>query len=475
MKMFRKLVHVAILAALAPVVHAQAPEPLREAARAAVTANPEVQARWHAFRAAEAEQDVARGGYRPQLDFTASSGRERISRPGLGSDSFNHQNATLSLNQMVYDGFFTRSEVSRLGHARLARYFELVDAAEGTVLEAVRAYADVLRYRELLQLAKDNYVQHRQVHDQIAERAAAGVARRVDLEQATGRLALAESNLLTELSNLHDVSARYQRIVGAQPPEALPAPGGDLAALPGSAQEALAEAFRNSPSLLAAQENVRSGQAEVDARRAAHHPRVDLRARQAVDRNLSNVSGTTREGVVEVVLSYNLYRGGADNARLRQAAEQLNQARDLREKACRDLRQTLAIAHNDVRRLQEQLVYLDQHQLSTEKARQAYRDQFDIGQRTLLDLLDTENEYFQARRAYVSAVHDRYIAQARTLAGMGQLMSTLQVAREDLPDAAALGHADGVEMAALCAAEAPSMTEIDKEALFAEVMRESRR
>ena len=202
---------------------------------------------------------------------------------------------------------------------------------------------------------------------------------------------------------------------------------------------------------------------------------VDLRARQAVDRNLSNVSGTTREGVVEVVLSYNLYRGGADNARLRQAAEQLNQARDLREKACRDLRQTLAIAHNDVRRLQEQLVYLDQHQLSTENARQAYRDQFDIGQRTLLDLLDTENEYFQARRAYVSAVHDRYIAQARTLAGMGQLMSTLQVAREDLPDAAALGHADGVEMAALCAAEAPTMTEIDKEALFAEVMRESRR
>ncbi|THF54996.1 TolC family outer membrane protein [Pseudothauera rhizosphaerae] len=474
MPMFRKVIATAVCASLPALAVAQVPEALRDAARSAVVANPEVQAGWHAFRASEEEQDVARGGYLPQLDLTASTGRERRTRPGLGTDSYSHRNATLSLNQMVYDGFFTRSEVARLGHAKLARYFELVDASENAALEALRAYADVLRYRELVRLAQENYVQHRQIHQQIAERTGAGVGRRVDLEQATGRLALAESNLLTEVSNLHDVSARYQRIVGSTPPEELPAAGPRLGSgpLPAGVAGALREAFAASPALAAAQQNVQSGQAQVDARRAAYHPRLDLRASQAVDRNLENVSGTSRDGVVALVLTYNLFRGGSDAARIRQAGEALNQAKDLREKACRDLRQTLSIAYNDVQRLEEQLRYLDQHQLSIEKAREAYRRQFDIGQRTLLDLLDTENEYFQARRAYVAAATDQFVAQARTLAGMGHLLRALNVAREDLPAPADLGYEGNPDdPASICPPEGPSPLQIDKEVVFAEAMR----
>src|SRR5690606_15816913 len=147
-------------------------------------------------------------------------------------------------------------------------------------------------------------------------------------------------------------------------------------------------------------------------------------------------------------------------------------ARDLREKVCRDLRQTLTIAYNDTQRLKEQLGYLDQHQLSIEKAREAYRNQFDIGQRTLLDLLDTENEYFQARRAYVNARYDQGSAQARSLAGMGRLMQALQVAREELPTPAELGQdRSGIDVAELCPATAPTPESIDKAALLAEVMR----
>lgn len=476
-----KRVHVLVFLALSCVFSQAfaapvAPGPLRDAVRKAVVMNPEVQARWHGFRAAEAEQDVARGGYYPQVDLTAGVGRERQTRPGSGTDHFNRRGATLSLNQMVYDGFFTRNEVARMGYARLARYYELVEVSEVTALEVVRAYGDVLRYRELVRLAKENYVEHKLVSDQIGERAAAGVGRRVDLEQAVGRLSLAESNLLTEVSNLHDVSARYLRLVGEMPPEAMPEFGASLRAepLPASVQEALRGAFNTNPALNAAIENVRAGQSLVEVRRAANQPRVDLRARQSVDQNLNGLDGHSRDSVVEVVLSYNLFRGGADQARIRQAAEGLNQAKDLREKACRDLRQTLSIAFNDSHRLVEQLRYLDQHQLSIEKAREAYRRQFDIGQRSLLDLLDTENEYFQARRAYVNASYDLITAQARTLTGMGQLMSALEVSRDDLPSAAQAGQ-DRIDSdpADLCPADAPLPLHIDKAALLEEALKES--
>ena len=77
--------------------------------------------------------------------------------------------------------------------------------------------------------------------------------------------------------------------------------------------------------------------------------------------------------------------------------------------------------------------YLDQHRLSTEKSQQAYRQQFDLGQRTLLDMLNSQNEYFEANRAYINARHNLIVAQARTLSGMGQLVPTLNVTRANMP------------------------------------------
>lgn len=472
--MLRPLVCIAVLAALPPVVSADVPADLQHAARKAVVANPEVQAGWHAFRGTAQAQTIARAGYLPQADLIVSVGRERVERAGRDDERFTYRLTALSLNQMVYDGFLTRSEVLRLGYAKLARYYELVDLSETAALEALRAYSDVLRYRDLVRLAQENYVRYRQIHAQITERADAGVGRRVDLEQAAGRLALAESNLLTEVSNLHDVSARYLRIVGEAPPDPLApfSPDAAVGALPPTVREALRTAFTTSPALNAAVENVRAGQAQIDVRKAAFRPRVDLRARQALHDNFEGLEGASRDGVIELVMNYNLFRGGADQARLRQAADELHQAKDLREKVCRDLRQTLTIAFNDVERLDEQLHYLDQHQLSIEKVREAYRRQFDIGQRTLLDLLDTENEYFDARRAWVNAWYDRIIARARTLAGMGRLMGALGVAREDLPTATEAGQDRmGIDPETVCPAEAPVPLRIDKTALFDEAMK----
>jgi adhesin transport system outer membrane protein len=95
----------------------------------------------------------------------------------------------------------------------------------------------------------------------------------------------------------------------------------------------------------------------------------------------------------------------------------------------------------------------------------------------LLDLLDTENEYFEARRAYVNAVHDQVIAQARSLASMGQLLKTLGVVREDLPTVSDLGQDEDEYKAdpeTMCPPEAPTMLKVDKEALLAEAMKSGR-
>lgn len=444
------------------------PEPMVEAARKAVASNPEVQARWHGFLAASNERDVARGGYFPQVDLRAATGRENRDTPVQPFGTYSFNGTQLSLNQMLFDGLFTPSEVKRLGYARLTRYYELVEASETSALEAVKAYADVVRYRELVEAAKQNYVEHKQTGGLVEERSKAGVGRGVDVDQASGRLALAESNLLTELTNLHDVSARYLRIVGEKPPATLPGLPDKFAigAMPSSTDVLMRDGLSNSPTLNAAFENARAFRTAIDTRKSAYLPRLDLRAYETRDRNQTTfgLPGHTRVGGVELVLSYNLFRGGADIARERQAVQQHEQARDQKEKACRDVRQTLSIAYSDVRSLSEQLRYLDQHRLSTEKAQQAYRQQFDLGQRTLLDMLDSQNEYFEANRAYINAHYNLIVAQARTLSGMGQLVPTLNVNRGNMPSLQDAGQdrAAALDPAELCPQEESTVDTMEK-------------
>lgn len=446
------------------------PAPLVTAVQKAVVTNPEVQARWREYTGAVADGEAATAGYKPQVDLTLGVGREWKDYPGatpVGSRTeYTRTGGAITLTQMLFDGMHTRNEVKRLGYAKLVRYYELLEASENISLEAVRAYADVARRSELVEEARANFLEHKLTAVQIDQKARAGVARRVDLDQANGRLALAESNLLTEISNLHDVSARYLRIMGEKPPAKLPALPESFAlqGIPASATEAMRIGLPNSPTINAAYENVRSSQSNIESRKAAYWPRVDFRIRDSWGRNVDGVDGSRRDQVAEVVLNYNLYRGGYDKAREKQAVEYRFQARDLQEKACRDVRQTLAIAYQDVVKIKEQLGYLQTHKLSTEKAMQAYRQQFDIGQRTLLDLLDTQNELFEANRAYINARYDEAIAQARTLASMGKLTAALGVSRPDQPGLQEAGQDRDplLPPEELCPFDAPELAVVDK-------------
>ncbi len=448
----RSICAAAALLAVCGFAAAQSTDTLRAAAEKAVATNPEVTARFNAFRAAGDAVDVVRGGLLPRVDLNADIGRDtdRIDNRNPVSQSLNRRGIGLSLTQLLWDGLGTRNEVERLSHDRLARYFELIDATEQTALEAARAHFDVQRYRRLVQLAEDNYVQHRYAFQQIQSRVRAGVGRGVDLEQAAARVALAESNLVTEQANLHDVTARYQRIVGEAPPAQLPALTLLRQGVPASAGEAMGAALRQGAAISASIENLRGARSASDSRRGLYHPRVEARLRTTAGRNVDGIQEQTRNSAAEVVMSWNLYNGGSDQARVRQQVNLVNQAADQRDRACRDTRQTSAIAFNDTRKYTEQLVYLDRNTLAIEKARDAYRQQFEIGQRSLLDLLNAENELYTARRAYANAEHDLALAYARTHAAMNQLGQTLGIARTDALANEAAGWAQGDDAPGRC-------------------------
>jgi outer membrane protein, adhesin transport system len=409
---------------------------VHDAALQAIETNPDVQAAWHAFNAAGYQVNEARAGYKPSVDLSATTGK--TSRDFDGRESYRNTQGQITLTQSLFEGFRTSGQVDHFESGRLVRYYELLDKVETTAFEAVRAYEDVSRERVLLNLARENYSKHQDVYAQIEERVNSGVGRKVDLEQVAGRLALAETNLLTEASNLHDVTARYLRVVGNLPATDLAPSTLVNARLPANIREALTLAYAGNPGFHAAVKNIGAAQANVTVERSGYYPKVELRARQLTSRNSNGFDERVDaarygdESAVELALTYNLYAGGATRAAVRRSLEEVNQAKDLRDQACLDLRQNTQIAYNDTQRIKEQLASLRQHRLSSDKVRTAYSEQFKIGQRTLLDMLDAENEYFQASRAYASAESDLNIAHARTLAAMGGLLPALNITRDSL-------------------------------------------
>ena len=129
----------------------------------------------------------------------------------------------------------------------------------------------------------------------------------------------------------------------------------------------------------------------------------------------------------------------ADAARVRQTSAQTYAARDVRDYTCRNVQQELSIAWNNVVRLRQQMPFLQQHERNIAQVRVAYMQQFKIGQRTLLDLLDTENELFDARQALTNGIFDLRTAEYRWLSLSHQLLPALGLADpyQDQPDEAA--------------------------------------
>lgn len=399
---------------------------INETVESAVLNSPQIRAQFNDFVSSLEGQNVQRGELLPQLTVEGWTGRQWSGgNAAVSSSNWTRNGYGVQLRQLLFDGFATLNLTRQIGFEKLAGYYELLATVDKVALEAAEAYVDVVRYREMERLARENYDIHVEILEQIRQRLESGVGRGVDFEQAKGRMALAQANLMTESNNLNDVTQRYRRLVGTAPPANLLEPADLSAVLPKNPKD-FTSSIRSNPAILAKQALFQASEYGVDAAMGQDVPRVELRASTGRDTSLPGEAyRNIQNSSVQVVMSYNLYRGGADRARIRQTKAQSYAARDVRDHTCRNLQQDLSVAWNRVQVLRQQMPFLLAHQTATEKVRLAYQQQFDIGERSLLDVLNTENELFDARRSLNNAQHELRIAEYRWLGQSHQILSAM--------------------------------------------------
>ena len=432
------LTKIAMLVAASAAMNVSAAD-LTSVTKTAIENNPEVQTQWFSFLEATANQKQARAGYLPSLDLNAAYGKGNREFDG-DRGWFNQGQAEIALTQVLFDGFRVKNKVEQGDYAALKRYYDLNDGVEQKAFEAAQAYLDVQRYRELVRLAEANFANHQRVYNQVLQRTNQGVGNKADLSQISGRLSLAQTNLMTEQANLNDVSARFARIVGVSPSVNL-APVSLNTALPTTTEEVVASAYNHNNKLKSALSEMQFARANAEEFKANMYPKLSFVARTGLYQNRNSFDERSnpdndkygQDSAVELRLNYNIFNGFADKSAMNAANARVLQSDDLKNKACVDIRQTATVAYNNVNNYSSQLQWLQRHRDESASVVKAYSDQFDIGRRTLLDVLDSENEAFQANRAYVSTQYDLKIAQLQTLYSTGQLLPVLGIQRDNLP------------------------------------------
>lgn len=422
---------VAGLIGVAPDAPAQA---LPEVVRIALRKNPEVLGAAANLRATQQAYEQAAAGRFPTLDVRASGGKEEsdnvaLRAAGIDSRTLTRQEANVTLRQNVFDASQVRSEMDRQTFLVESARARASETAETIALRVAEAYLDSLRDQGLIGLAEENVARHEETLVKTQLRFKSGVGQRADVEQAAARVALARSNLASARGAAEDSAARYYRVSGLAP-ASLAQPERPSRHLPATLAAAKSEAEDKSYGIKSARLQLSAAQASVRAVRADLAPRVDVELSANRGRDIDGIIGTNNDNQLMLVMRYNLFRGGADQARVREAVERETIALETVNNAQQSTEESVSRTWAALATARSRVPSLEAHARAAQEVLGAYRDQFELGRRSLLDLVNSENELFQARSALLSGLTAERLSEYRVLAAVGGLVRALGLGDE---------------------------------------------
>ncbi len=401
---------------------------LQEAIKIALEANPEIGQAIANREAIEFELRQARGLYLPSLDLEARIGPQLYDSPAPGTADhiMDHREGNLVLNQLLFDGFNRRGEVERQASRVDGASNRVFERSEFIGLAIVREYLEIGRLFEVVSLNEQNVAYHRKVTGQLTQGEEQGALSAADRRQAQERVYAAEARLTAARQELNAARIHFNQLVGLPPGTYSPAPAiGQF--IPHGLDEAIGIARQNSPLVRIAQADLDAAYAQKMQAASGFYPKVGIEARARDGMDLEGIRGRLTDLTAELVVKWNIYRGGIDAANFQEQVRRMDEARYALDKAFRDVEEAVRLAWDT--RIQEQTRYgqLKQQLGVTSELVNDYTEQFKVGERSLLDLLDTANTRINAQVEVVTSRYSVLFADYRVLAAGGTLLSSLHI------------------------------------------------
>ncbi len=404
---------------------------LQQAITGAVQDNPEILEAISNREGVEFELEQALGLRRPRIDLEASIGgeiRDSASTRSNGDDDhlFLRKQVSIVARQSLYDGGEARSEIERQASRVDAASYRIRERQEFIALAVAHEYFEVVRLRKMLNVSEENISYHKRILGQISEVASDGALSVSDKQQAQERIYAARARIEEIRAELKEAEAKFIRLVG-RPIGDSGEPKNLRNVIPNSVQSALNAARHNHPSLRFAQSDVDTAAALVRAAESKIGPKVALEGRASAADDVGGIRGFDGDLQANVVVNMNLYNGGIDKANVQEQIRHVDEAYHRMHRITREVEEGVRLSWD--RHMQEtlRLRQLLRERAAIEELRQSYAEQFKIGERSLLDLLDTQNTRYSVQLSVITADTAVRFGHYRVLASTGKLLKQLGV------------------------------------------------
>ncbi|MFL6765816.1 MAG: TolC family outer membrane protein [Sphingomicrobium sp.] len=419
--MFRKVISGSLVAAL--MAGAASADTLREALISSYQSNPTLTAQRQTLQATDATVAIARAAGRPQVSATVGLNRN-LARSGILDTGGKGPtlSAGVDLSYPFFNGGAVKNSV-RAAETRVEAGRATLRAVEGDVFtQAVAAYMDVIRDRAIVELNQNNVKVLETNLQATQDRFQIGDLTRTDVAQSEARLQLGRSQLATAQGRLTASEATYREVIGHAPGQLAPPP--PLPPLPATADEAVRIALANNPDLVAISRQAIASGYDVGVARAGRLPTLSGVLSEDYVNNLGGSSGgfpsTGAQTTAGLSARVPIFQGGLPAARIRQAQAQqgavLEQVVGTERAVVQTTRAAFAIYEAAQKAIQAETVAVQANELALE----GNRAEQSVGTRTIIEVLNAEQELLNSQVALVTAKRDAYVAGFQLLNAMGQ-------------------------------------------------------
>ncbi len=396
---------------------------LEESVHLMLRQEPELRAVDYDSKSSFQDYKIARGDLFPQVTLNGSSGiseRDRSS-DGLVSqsgDTLWSNQVGLSIRQLLFDGGIVSNEVKASSAFYDAQRYLQMSQIEARVIDLAEVYLETIRVGRQLDAARENVAVHKEMREKLAERQRNGGVR-ADTSLIDGRLSLAENSLYTQELAMENARWRFKRLTGVEPTDIT-----EPASLrTGNSLEQL-DVTQNWD-YLAATSALEAADFKRESKRGLYSPNVYLDAGASRGEDTLGVRGSDDEVRGLLVLSWDLYRGGANKATNHRERLQLAKAGELLRAADQQREYQLRLLLAEKEGSKASTGSLEQYVDKLGRVISDYEEQFRIGQKELLNILDVRNEHYQARSRLIDSRFNQDVAEYRMLGAQGRLIERL--------------------------------------------------
>lgn len=411
---------------------------LRTTLNEVISTNPIILERLKNYNSTKEDIQSAKSGYYPKLDISLGAGYEHSKREDFaGNTTLNkrgntvnklglgvYQNA-LTYTQNIFNGFATTYKVKQQKHRTISAAYSYIETVNDTSFDMVNNYLQVMKNEELLQNAKANVDINDEILTKVQKLYDSGLTTLSEVNKIESSLSLARSNYIVQENTLLDVTYNMKRVLGRfLDIKKMIQPTLDIE-LPESLEKASQFAIEHNPSLLVSSYNIKLAQATFKEKIAPYYPSLDVEISQSLNKNLSAVEGTDDRFRAMAYLKYNIFNGFADSSALQQSKSRIHQEVESKNDLRRQVLEGLELSWAANEKLTEQLKYLEEYKKFSLKTLTLYSKEYDLGRRSLLDLLSAQNDFIGAKSQIINTTYSMLFAKYRILDALGILVPSL--------------------------------------------------